>query len=57
MAKPFDTMRIRVLATYNSEKARGIVHTDEWKELMKQEQKWFDNRNKPSETNDATRPT
>lgn len=30
------------LARYNSEKARGIVHTPEWEALMAQEQARFD---------------
>ncbi len=30
------------LATYNSEKARGIVHTDEWKAKMVTDQARFD---------------
>jgi hypothetical protein len=33
--------RWSVLATYNSERARGIVHTAEWDALMAEEQeKW-----------------
>lgn len=38
--------RINVLATFNSEVARGIVHTDEWREFMAIEQAWLDERNK-----------
>lgn len=34
--------RIWRLAGYNAEKSRGIVHTNEWVELMKREQEWFD---------------
>lgn len=30
------------LATYNSEAARGLVHTDEWKARMELEQRRFD---------------
>lgn len=32
---------ITTLATYNSEVARGIVHTEEWKALMAEAQAWF----------------
>ena len=35
------------LATYNAEVARGIVHTDEWKARMREEQRRFDDRNRP----------
>ena len=43
------------LATYNSEVARGIVHTPEWKEKMAREQRrfrdwqqeWYDKRGIP----------
>jgi hypothetical protein len=30
------------LATYNAEVARGILHTEEWKERMRREQDIFD---------------
>lgn len=30
------------LATYNAERARGIVHTSEWQERMRLEQEAFD---------------
>jgi hypothetical protein len=30
------------LATYNSERARGIVHTPEWVEKMAEQQRLFD---------------
>lgn len=32
------------LATYNSEVARGLVHTDEWKERMRLQQSLWDSR-------------
>ncbi len=32
------------LATYNSEVARGIVHTDAWKARMAERQRLFDER-------------
>lgn len=38
--------RISRLATYNAEVYRGIVHTDEWHEMMGKEQAWFDRRNR-----------
>lgn len=34
--------RYAELATYNSEVARGIVHTDEWKQRMRLEQELYD---------------
>lgn len=34
--------RWKVLATYNAEVARGIMHTPEWKNKMHQEQLAFD---------------
>lgn len=52
---PDRRMRISRLAIYNSEKARGIMHTTEWKELMRQEQEWFDSwriKRRASEVND-----
>lgn len=30
------------LATFNSERARGLVHTQEWRQLMAVEQERFD---------------
>lgn len=30
------------LATYNSEVARGIMHSEEWKRQMAQLQTWYD---------------
>ena len=35
---PMDEWRISRLATFNSERARGIVHTDDWLALMAEEQ-------------------
>lgn len=29
------------LSNYNAERMRGLVHTDEWKELMREEQERF----------------
>ena len=34
--------RWNALATYNSEVARGLVHTPEWRKKMAEEQKLFD---------------
>lgn len=34
--------RFYELAVYNSEVARGIVHTDEWNEKMRTEREAFD---------------
>lgn len=34
------------LATYNGERSRGIVHTDEWVALMQQEQEAFNRQQK-----------
>jgi hypothetical protein len=41
--------RIMRLATYNSERDRGLVHTDEWREFMAAEQAWFDGLPAPYE--------
>ena len=35
------------LARYNAERARGLVHTDEWTERMRREQERFDARYHP----------
>lgn len=35
-------VRVERLGTYNAEVDRGIVHCQEWRELMAREQKWFD---------------
>jgi hypothetical protein len=35
--------RIDLLATYNAEVARGIVHTYKWKREMEDLQAWFNN--------------
>ena len=37
----WEPYEFEALATYNSEKARGIVHTPEWVEKMKHEQERF----------------
>lgn len=39
-----DETRIHLLATYNSEVAHGVVHTDEWVACMAAEQEWFNKR-------------
>lgn len=36
--------RIARLGYYNGEVARGLVHTEEWKQHMREEQDWFDER-------------
>ena len=36
------TDKWNVLANYNAERARGIVHTPEWDELMREHQEAFD---------------
>lgn len=36
-----DVQRIHVLADYNSEVARGLVHTEEWRAKMAEEQRWY----------------
>lgn len=41
-----DDARLSRLATYNAEVYRGVVHTDEWHEMMGKEQAWFDQRNR-----------
>lgn len=38
-----DSYEFSALARYNSEAARGIVHTPEWKAKMAEEQRRFDN--------------
>jgi hypothetical protein len=38
---PLDPYRWTELATYNSERARGIVHMPEWVRLMAAEQEAF----------------
>ena len=49
--RPWD--EFTVLATFNSEVARGIVHTEDWRQRMEAEQARFDaardewNRNLP----------
>ncbi len=37
-----ETYEFWALATYNGEKARGLVHTAEWQSKMRDEQKRFD---------------
>jgi hypothetical protein len=39
--KPFEVYEFAALATYNSERARGIVHTPEWVARMVTEQERF----------------
>ena len=33
--------RVNRLARYNSEAARGLLHSEEWREFMAREQAWF----------------
>jgi hypothetical protein len=40
--KQYKPYRFAALAQYNSEVARGIVHTLPWVEFMRQEQRQFD---------------
>jgi hypothetical protein len=40
--KPTEEYRFAALAEYNTERARGIVHTEEWRKRMKKEQAKFD---------------
>ncbi len=42
--KPDDPYRWSSLATYNSERSRGLVHTPEWVALMAEEQEAFNRR-------------
>lgn len=37
-----DASDVKTLGAYNAEVARGIVHTSEWKEKMRQLQQEFD---------------
>jgi hypothetical protein len=37
-----EILRTRRLATYNSERMRGLLHSEEWKDYMREEQDWFD---------------
>ena len=39
---------VRELATYNSEKARGLIHTAEWTEQMRRAQDRFDEMSRQS---------
>lgn len=41
---PNDESRLNRLATFNSERHRGIVHTEAWCDLMADEQEWFNQR-------------
>ena len=36
--------KVRRLGQYNAEKMRGIVHTEEYAERMKEVQQWFDEK-------------
>lgn len=40
--------RITRLATYNSQKAQGLVHTADWAAYMAAEQDWFDSLPHPA---------
>jgi hypothetical protein len=42
--EPSDGYEFDALATYNSECARGIVHTPEWVALMESEQRRFEEK-------------
>ena len=39
--KPKGEYRFAALAQYNTEKGRGIVHTEMWRRIMKEEQAKF----------------
>lgn len=39
-----DDIRISRLARFNGEKARGIAHTEDWRDLMAGEQEWWNQR-------------
>jgi hypothetical protein len=36
--------RIERLARYNAERERGLVHTEDWRDFMRAEQMWFNDR-------------
>jgi hypothetical protein len=40
----YNRARVHKLAQYNAEVSRGIMHTDTWKEFMRIEQEWFNNK-------------
>lgn len=46
--RDLDRQRITQLATYNSEKDRGLVHTADWEAYMAAEQAWFEGLPRPS---------
>jgi len=37
-----DLRKTRMLATYNAEVARGLVHTAEWRRSMEELQRWYE---------------
>ena len=39
-----DLSKTRMLATYNAEVARGLVHTAEWRRSMEELQRWYEDR-------------
>lgn len=39
---PHGVYRFSALATYNAERARGLLHSEEWMERMAEEQRVFD---------------
>lgn len=42
--KVFWEPQFQVLATFNSEVARGLLHSEEWKAKMAQTQRWYDEK-------------
>lgn len=44
--EPRDDYPWQALATYNAERARGLVHSSEWAEYMATEQQRFDHAHK-----------
>lgn len=40
--RPLDDNELRLLATYNAERSRGLVHTDDWRDYMAGLQERFD---------------
>lgn len=39
---PLDEHQVRQLATYNSQRAEGLIHTEEWKDKMRRLQQMYD---------------
>lgn len=43
-----DEARVNVLAAYNGERGRGLLHDPNWVAYMVNEQHWFDNEYMPA---------